>query len=80
VVIASNGGAQEHPLWYANLVAHPEVQVQVGTRSFAATARTAGPQERGRLWDKAVAVFPTYERYREKAEREIPVIVLTPVD
>lgn len=79
IVIASNGGSQEHPLWYRNLEANPEVQVQVGERSFAATARTVTGDERQRLWGLAVAVFPTYESYREKAEREIPVVLLTPV-
>ena len=78
IVIASNGGSQEHPLWYRNLAADPRVHVQVGSRSFDATARTAGPDERQRLWELAVAVFPTYESYRAKAEREIPVVVLTP--
>jgi deazaflavin-dependent oxidoreductase (nitroreductase family) len=78
LVVASNGGSQEHPLWYRNLVADPAVHVQVGTRSFDAPARTAGPDERQRLWELAVAVFPTYESYRVKAEREIPVVVLTP--
>jgi deazaflavin-dependent oxidoreductase (nitroreductase family) len=79
IVIASNGGSQEHPLWYRNLAANPDVHVQVGPRSFAARARTAGPEDRQRLWELAVQVFPTYESYREKAEREIPVVVLTAV-
>jgi deazaflavin-dependent oxidoreductase (nitroreductase family) len=79
IVIASNGGAPEHPLWYRNLVAEPRVHVQVGPRSLDAVARTAGGEERQRLWELAVGVFPTYESYREKAEREIPVVVLTPL-
>lgn len=78
IVIASNGGAQEHPLWYRNLDHDPHVQVQVGTRTFRATARTAEPAERQRLWELSVAVFPTYESYRQKAGREIPVVVLSP--
>jgi deazaflavin-dependent oxidoreductase (nitroreductase family) len=78
IVIASNGGSQDHPLWYRNLVADPRVRVQVGTKSYDAIARTAGPQERQRLWELAVAVFPTYESYAQKATREIPVVVLTP--
>lgn len=78
VVIASNGGAQRHPQWYLNLAAEPAVHVQVGDRAFEANAVSADPDQRQRLWELAVAVFPTYESYRQKTEREIPVVVLTP--
>ena len=72
VVVASNGGSVEHPLWYRNLAADPHVQVQVGAERFEAVASTAGPADRPRLWALAAAVFPTYDSYQAKAEREIP--------
>jgi deazaflavin-dependent oxidoreductase (nitroreductase family) len=79
-VIASKGGAPEHPGWYRNLLANPEVEVQVGTKKMKARARTATGAERAGLWEKAVAFFPPYADYKIKAEgREIPVVVLDPV-
>ena len=78
LVVGSTGGADKHPLWYLNLVANPIVQVQVGARKFDAIARTASPEEKERLWPLVVAVFPTYEDYRKKTSRDIPVVVLTP--
>jgi deazaflavin-dependent oxidoreductase (nitroreductase family) len=76
LLVASNGGAKKHPAWYLNLVEHPEVDVQVGAERFTARARTAGPDERQRLWDVMAAIFPTYDSYAAKARREIPVIIL----
>ena len=78
LVVGSAGGADKHPQWYLNLVANPSVQVQVGARKFASVARTASPMEKARLWPLVVAVFPTYEEYRNKTDRDIPVIILTP--
>ncbi len=79
-VIASKGGAPEHPGWYRNILANPEVEVQVGTRKTRANARTATGAERAKLWDQAVAFFPPYADYKIKAgDREIPVVVLDPV-
>jgi proline iminopeptidase len=79
VVIASKGGAPEHPGWYRNLVAHPEVELQVGDKHLKAQARTAAGEERSRLWAAMAAIFPPYIGYQRKAGREIPVIVLDPV-
>ena len=79
-VIASKGGAPEHPGWYRNILANPEVGVQVGTKKLKAIARTATGAERADLWEKAVAFFPPYADYKIKAgTREIPVVVLDPV-
>ena len=79
-VIASKGGAPEHPGWYRNILANPDVEIQVGTKEMAARARTAKGQERARLWSKAVGFFPPYDEYQTKAGgREIPVVVLEPV-
>jgi deazaflavin-dependent oxidoreductase (nitroreductase family) len=80
VVIASKGGAPEHPGWYKNLAADPNVDVQVGGKRLHAKARTVTGDERARLWKQMAAVFPPYDRYQEKAAgREIPVVVLDPV-
>jgi deazaflavin-dependent oxidoreductase (nitroreductase family) len=79
-VIASKGGAPEHPGWYRNILADPDVEVQVGTKKMRAHARTATGAERQALWDKAVGFFPPYADYKVKAVgREIPVVVLDPV-
>ena len=77
-VVASKGGAPRHPVWYLNLQANPEVEVQVGTRKLKAHARTAAGEERARLWQKALQFWPPYADYQNKTEREIPVVVLEP--
>ncbi len=77
VVVASKGGAPSHPLWYTNLVADPNVVVQVGAEVFKATARTATPAERAELWPVMTSVWPPYDEYQAKTSREIPVVVLT---
>jgi proline iminopeptidase len=79
IVVASKGGAPQHPGWYRNLLAHPEVEVQVGTQKIKAHARTATGEERTRLWQTALAFWPPYADYQKKTEREIPVVVLDPV-
>ena len=79
-VIASKGGAPEHPGWYSNILAHPLVDIQVGTDKLQARARTAAGEERARLWTHAVEIFPPYADYQVKSgSREIPVVVLDPV-
>ncbi|OLB80871.1 MAG: nitroreductase [Actinobacteria bacterium 13_2_20CM_2_71_6] len=78
VVVASNGGAATHPLWYLNLVADPQVYVQVGAQSFPARARTATAEERPELWRMMTKLFKQYGRYQKKTDREIPVVILEP--
>jgi deazaflavin-dependent oxidoreductase (nitroreductase family) len=78
VIVASKGGAPEHPGWYRNLAKTPHVELQVRDRVFPATARTAEGDERERLWRKANEVWPHYDEYAEKTDREIPVVVLEP--
>ena len=63
IVVASNGGALQHPGWYRNLVANPEVEVQVGTQKIKAGARTATGEERTRLWQEALKFWPPYAEY-----------------
>ena len=79
VIVASKGGAPEHPGWYRNILANPEVEVQVGTTKTKARARTATGEERARLWKKSLEFWPPYAEYQTKTEREIPVVVLDPV-
>jgi deazaflavin-dependent oxidoreductase (nitroreductase family) len=76
VVVASKGGAKHHPDWYLNLSADPEVHVQVKADRFRAQARTAEGDERERLWQRMAEIWPAYDDYRQKTDREIPVVVL----
>jgi deazaflavin-dependent oxidoreductase (nitroreductase family) len=77
LVVASKGGAPQHPAWYLNLEAHPEVELQVGDERFAATARTATPEEKPELWRIMTAEWPAYDEYQTKTDRDIPVVVLS---
>jgi F420H(2)-dependent quinone reductase len=79
VIIASKGGAPTHPAWYLNLMANPEATVEVGDREVHVKAEVADPEEKARLWEKMVEVYPTYDDYQRKTEREIPLLILRPV-
>jgi proline iminopeptidase len=79
LIVASKGGAPEHPGWYRNILANPEVEVMVGPRKFKAKATTATGAERERLWVKCLEFWPPYADYAKKTTREIPVVVLTPI-
>ena len=79
VVVASKGGSPEHPAWYRNLRANPQVEIQVFDKVVAATARTADGAERERLWALMREIWPAYDQYQTRTDRQIPVIVLTPV-
>ena len=76
IAVASKGGAPKHPLWYHNLLAHPDVTVEVGNETFAATAKLLTGEERAEAFAKAAAVFPPYAEYQKKTSREIPVFLL----
>jgi deazaflavin-dependent oxidoreductase (nitroreductase family) len=76
LVVASRGGAPQHPSWYLNLLADPHVEVQVKADRFAATARPAGPDEHERLWKTMTGIWPDYDAYQQRTDREIPVVVL----
>jgi proline iminopeptidase len=78
-IVASKGGAPQHPGWYRNILANPEVEVQVGTRHLKAKARTATGEERARLWTQSLTFWPPYADYQTKTAREIPVVVLDPI-
>ena len=76
VVVASKGGADEPPGWYANLEEDPDVEVQVRDEVFPARARTAKPDEKPELWEQMVGHWPDYDAYQERTDREIPVVLL----
>lgn len=78
VVAASRAGMDQHPLWYLNLVAQPEVDVQMGAAVHPMRAHTADDAERADYWPKLVALNPDYGAYQARTERKIPVVVLTP--
>jgi F420H(2)-dependent quinone reductase len=76
-VVASMGGAAKNPVWYANLVANPQVKVRDGVVVLAMTAREVTGEEKAIWWGRCVAAFPDYAKYQVKTERVIPVFVLT---
>jgi F420H(2)-dependent quinone reductase len=80
VIIASKGGASAHPAWYLNLMANPEATVEIGDREVQVEAEEADPEDKTRLWQKMVEMYPAYDAYQEKTEREIPLLVLRPVE
>jgi len=79
VIFASKGGAPEHPAWYHNLVAHPDVVTEVGTDTTPRRARVATDQERERLWSRQKELMPGFADYEARTTRVIPVVVLEPV-
>lgn len=76
LAVASKGGYPKHPDWYLNLLAHPEVTVEVGSEKFETTARILTGNEREQAYRRAAEVFPPYADYQKKTTREIPVIAL----
>jgi deazaflavin-dependent oxidoreductase (nitroreductase family) len=77
IVFASAGGAPTHPGWYHNLLAHPDVTVEVGTQTFDAIAAVTKDSERDRLWIKGVELYPSLAEHQAKTTRQTPVIVLS---
>jgi deazaflavin-dependent oxidoreductase (nitroreductase family) len=78
VIVASKGGAPEHPGWYLNLLAQPQVEIQVLDRVIPVTARTGSAQDKARVWPTMTAEWPQYDEYQAKTERDIPVVLLQP--
>lgn len=76
VLVASKGGHPRNPAWFHNLVAHPDVTVQVGSKRVPVRARVADPTERERLWPRAVETYSGYAGYQQRTSREIPLVVL----
>jgi len=77
-VFASKGGAPEHPAWYHNLLADPDVTVEVGTALVPVSARVAEGEERELIWQRQKSDYPGFADYEQKTSREIPVVILTP--
>ena len=81
VLVASQGGAPTHPVWYYNLKADPNVEIRDKTEVYQMRVReVSDPQERKRLWKLAVAAYPPYQDYQEKTDRQIPLFVAEPVE
>lgn len=78
VIVASQGGRAEHPQWYRNLVAGPDVFIEIGSERRPVHAVVADAQQRARLWPRLVEVYADFDTYQSWAEREIPVVVLQP--
>jgi deazaflavin-dependent oxidoreductase (nitroreductase family) len=78
VVVASKAGHPHHPAWYRNLVADPRVELQVGPEVLPATARPADGAERQELWAQMARIWPDYDNYQKRTDRQIPVVVLEP--
>jgi deazaflavin-dependent oxidoreductase (nitroreductase family) len=76
LIVASYGGSDRHPEWYLNLQANPDVRLRVETERFTARAETLSPQDKARVWDSLVELFPQYADYQKKTSRDIPVVRL----
>ncbi|MGW0998578.1 nitroreductase family deazaflavin-dependent oxidoreductase [Streptomyces sp. NPDC002520] len=79
-VVASQGGAPKHPVWYFNITSDPHVELQDGPVKRDMRAREATGAEKAEWWERAVAAYPPYAEYQEKTTREIPLFVLDPLD
>ena len=77
VIVASKGGTPDHPAWFKNLEADPDATIQVRDEEIPVRATVAEGEERERLWRDMAEVWPDYDGYQERTEREIPVVVLT---
>ena len=80
VIVASNGGTATHPMWWLNLQADPEATVEVGGRKTHVRATEARGEEKARLWQRLVRMYPSYEDYQKRTDREIPVVILEPIE
>jgi deazaflavin-dependent oxidoreductase (nitroreductase family) len=78
ILVASLGGAPNNPVWYHNLVAHPDIEVQVKESTRKLRSRLASPAEKAAVWPKCVAAYPPYEAYQKKTTRDIPVFICDP--
>ena len=76
LIIASQGGADQQPSWYLNLQANPEAKIQILGERFTVRARDANPEEKPEMWRAMTALWPAYDEYQERTEREIPLVVL----
>jgi deazaflavin-dependent oxidoreductase (nitroreductase family) len=78
LVVASKGGAPNHPSWYLNLEANPQASIQVKADELAVVAQTASATEKPRLWKAMTDIWPNYDAYQSRTDRDIPIVVLRP--
>lgn len=78
LIVASKGGAPEHPGWYKNIQAKPDIEIQVKGDVIPVRARTASPEDKKRLWPTMVKEWPLYDEYQKSTGRDIPIVVLSP--
>jgi len=78
ILVASLGGAPKNPMWYYNLVAHPDIEVQVKENTLRLRARLASSEEKAQVWPRCVAAYPSYETYQKRTTRDIPVFICEP--
>ena len=78
LMVASKGGMAHHPLWYQNLIGQPDCEFEIGSERRAYRARTASHEEKRALWPKLVAMYPDYDDYQARTDRDIPVVILEP--
>jgi deazaflavin-dependent oxidoreductase (nitroreductase family) len=76
VIVASQGGAPQHPGWFRNLQANPRAEVEIGGKRFPAAARLLEEDEKTRIWPRLVKLYPPYETYQQRTSRRIPVVRL----
>jgi deazaflavin-dependent oxidoreductase (nitroreductase family) len=80
VIIASNAGLPQHPVWFLNLESRPEATIQVQKRQLPVKAETANPEKRRELWARLLEVAPGYANYQKRTSRDIPMVILHPLD
>ena len=80
IVTASNGGRERHPGWYFNVQSHPQVSIAAHGSQISAVAEVAEPEKRKELWTKLLSLAPLYAGYEKHATRQIPMVILRPVD
>lgn len=78
ILVASLGGAPSHPVWYHNLVANPDIEVQVGAEKLSLRARQARAEEKAEVWPRCVESYPDFQTYQDRTERDIPVFICEP--
>jgi deazaflavin-dependent oxidoreductase (nitroreductase family) len=78
IIVASRGGHPNHPAWYLNLKAHPEVEVQIGDEKRTMRAETASMAQKAKYWPRLIAVYPPFQDCQARTDRDIPVVVLKP--
>ena len=78
VIVASKGGMSHHPVWYLNVEANPDVEVEIGAQRRKMRARRASDDEKAKLWPRLIAMYRDYDDYQARTDRNIPVVLLSP--